>query len=297
MYEQLRDFMREHTISQEEAAKYLGISKSSLNAYLQNKYAGKVSNIDSKVEVYLRQQQERLEMKKLHIHFVETPTAKQMLSGLALAHRMGKIGVVYGGAGTGKTTALKAYQQRNPNCILIEPDTGFTAKVLLKEICRKLGLDERGDMHDLTDRIVDTLRDSGRMLLIDEAEWLPIRALESVRRVHDKSGCAVALVGTHKLLVNLRGPKHEFKQLYSRVFIHTPLGEYISNDDLRCIAQSVLVIDDKAALDKLVSTAKGNVRKLGNLMELLQHLMNANQATIHQIDEDMINLADSMLIH
>lgn len=297
MYQQLKDFMSQNRISQEDAAKALGISKPTLNAYLQNKYTGRVDKIDRSVAAYLKQQTERLEMAKLNIPFVETPTAKQMLGGLELAHYMGKIGVIYGGAGTGKTTTLHEYKRRNPNCILIEPDTGFTAKILLQEICRQLKLDDVGNVHDLSDRIVNALHGSGRMIMVDEAEWLPIRALESLRRIHDKSKCAVALAGTFQLLVNLKGPKHEFKQLYSRVFTHTPIGENISENDLRCIAQTVLGVKDKAFLDELILTAKSNVRKLGNLMEMIQYLMGVNQITSDELTLGYIGDADSFLMH
>lgn len=297
MYQELKHFMEQNNIPQRAVCKSIDVGTATMSLYLAGKYTGDMTKLNRKVAAYLKQQQERLEMTKLNMPFVATPTAKQMLSGLALAHRMGKIGVIYGGAGTGKTTTIKEYQRRNPNCILIEPDTGFTAKILLQEICRQLGLETQGNVHDLTDRIVGALRDSGRMLMVDEAEWLPIRALESLRRIYDKSGCAVALVGTFKLLTNLKGPKQEFKQLYSRVFTHTPLGENISEDDLRCIAQTILGIEDESVLKKLVATAKGNVRKLGNLMELIQYLVGVNQTTMEAIDEAFVEQADGFLMH
>lgn len=297
MYEQLRDFLEQNNISQANAAKYLGISKPALNAYLQNKYAGNVADIDSKVQGYLRLQQERQEVAKLEMCFVETRAAKNMLGFLGLTHKLSQLGIVYGGAGVGKTTVLKEYKKRFPNTILIEPDMGYTAKVLLQEICRALGQNDKGNIHDMTERIADTLRGSGRMLMIDEAELLPMRALESIRRIHDKADCAVMLVGMPKLLLNLKGPNAEFKQLFSRVSVRLDMGVNIEETDLRHIASEVLGVKDDTILAKLTKTAQGNVRKLAKLMMIVRYLMQVNQLDIAELNVELVERADSYLIH
>lgn len=297
MYQQLKSYMEQHSISQSHAAKALGVSKPALNSYLQNKYAGDVAAIDAKVQAYLKLQQERHETAKLDMGFVETKTAKQMLSFLGLSHVLSQLGIVYGGAGVGKTTVLKEYHRRNPACVLIEPDMGYTAKVLLQEICRALGQSDKGNIHEMTERIADTLRGSGRMLMIDEAELLPMRALESVRRIHDKADCAVMLVGMPRLLVNLKGPNAEFKQLFSRVSVRLDLGVDIDEQDLRHIAMDVLGVRQEAVLAKLVGTAKGNVRKLAKLMMIVRYLMQVNQVLVDELDVAFVERADSYLMH
>lgn len=297
MHEKLRDFLEKNHISQVKAAKYLDISRPALNAYLQGKYAGDVAEIDHKVQGYLRLQQERNEVAKLEMDFVETRAAKNMLGFLGLAHKLAQLGIVYGGAGVGKTTVLKEYQQRFPNTILIEPDMGYTAKVLLQEICRALGQSDKGNIHDMTERIADTLRDSGRMLMIDEAELLPMRALESIRRIHDKADCAVMLVGMPRLLLNLKGPNAEFKQLFSRVSVRLDMGSNIDEADLRQITSEILGVKDETVLAKLTQTAQGNVRKLAKLMMIVRYLMQVNQVGIDELDVDLVERADSYLIH
>ena len=54
-------------------------------------------------------------------------------------------------------------------------------------------------------------------MIIDEAENLPYRALEIARRIHDKTGVGVLLVGRSILLENLKGYNNQYDQLYSRV--------------------------------------------------------------------------------
>ena len=49
--------------------------------------------------------------------------------------------------------------------------------------------------------VVNKLNNSGRLLIIDEAENLPYRALEITRRIHDKTAVGVLLVGRNILLL------------------------------------------------------------------------------------------------
>lgn len=297
MYQALRSYMDEMGKSQSALARALGVSKATLNLYLQNKYVGDVNALNDKVRAFLALAKKRVDTAKLHIEFVETNTAKQMLSFLGMTHVLGQLGIMYGDAGMGKTTCLKAYQRANSACVLIEPDTTFTAKVLLQELCRVLRLPEKGNMHDLMARVVDCLKDSERLIMVDEAELLPLRALETLRRVHDKAGCAVVLAGMPKLLLNLKGPHAAFKQLFGRVSMHLNLGDRVALDDLKQIACEILGIHDERVLESLANKANGSVRKMQKLMENVYYLMRVNGIGLDELDEAFIERAESFLIH
>ncbi|WP_236851477.1 AAA family ATPase [Candidatus Sodalis pierantonius] len=105
----------------------------------------------------------------------------------------------------------------NKGVILIEADPGYTAKVLLQALCARLGLRKTGNIHELVEECVQGLRDKHWLVLVDEAELLPYRALEVLRRIHDRSGVAIVLAGMPRLLLNLKGSRGEYAQLYSRV--------------------------------------------------------------------------------
>lgn len=294
MNNRLNQYINENKISQSQIARELGISKTALNQYLQGIYAGNLKNIDEKVAAFFRLQEERKTTAQLQVAFVETPTAKQILGFLGLSHVLRKFGIVYGGAGLGKTTAIKEYVRRNPSCVFIEPDMGYTAKVLLQEICKALNLPEKGTIHELTDRIVEVLKDSGRMLIVDEAELLPLRALECVRRIYDKSGCALQLVGMPRLLQNLKGANAEFKQLFSRVCLHCPLGNDVKDVDLLEIISGNLKECEEAEAKHLVKVSHGNVRRLVNLMTIIKYLMQVNR--MDSVEKKLIDKAVSYLI-
>ncbi|CRL44634.1 hypothetical protein SGGMMB4_01839 [Sodalis glossinidius str. 'morsitans'] len=59
------------------------------------------------------------------------------------------------------------------------------------------------------------MRDKHWLVLVDEAELLPYRALEVLRRIHDSFGVAIVLAGMPRLLLNLKGSRGEYAQLYS----------------------------------------------------------------------------------
>ena len=296
MFLKLLDYMKTSGVSQSQVAAALGISKTALSQYLADKYVGDCAKIDAKVAAFLKLQEERAQNVKLEVGFVETKTAKQILSFLGLAHVLGQQGIIYGASGLGKTTALQEYQRRNPQCVLIEPDTGYTAKVLLQEICKALGVDNKGNIHDLTERVVDALRGSGRMIMVDEAELLPLRALESIRRIADKTNCAVMLVGMPKLLLNLKGPNAEFKQLFNRVSVHCNLGDKVGDDDMRSIVVETLGAVDDVVVERLIGAAKGCTRRLVKLMMIVNYLMQVNRIGVDALSADFVDLACGYLI-
>ncbi|USS96016.1 AAA family ATPase [Serratia symbiotica] len=105
---------------------------------------------------------------------------------------------------------LRQYASSYKDVILIEADLGYTTKVLLQELCDSLGVNKRGNIHDLTENSITALHDTGWLVLIDEAELLPYRALEAMRRIHDRAGAGVVLAGMPRLLLNLKGRRGEY---------------------------------------------------------------------------------------
>ncbi|MCZ5321870.1 hypothetical protein O5699_03965 [Escherichia coli] len=66
--------------------------------------------------------------------------------------------------------------------------------------------------------VCENSRDSGRLLMVDEAELLPYRALEVLRRLHDKAGIGIVPGGyaTPPSDLTSRDVAGEFAKLYSQ---------------------------------------------------------------------------------
>jgi len=120
------------------------------------------------------------------------------------------------------------------------------------------------------------LRDSGRLIVVDEAENLPLRALEIVRRLHDETGCGLVLSGMPRLVANLRGKHGELVQLYSRVSVALNLGESLPDDELFEIAKAALPDADEETLLELVKHSNGNTRRMSKLMRGAVRTANKN---------------------
>ena len=129
-----------------------------------------------------------------------------------------EMGVIYGKAGMGKTYAIKHFVSTHPEAILIEVKPMMSIKSLLTKILDQQGFKNTGgNVEELFDVVIDNFKRSERVLIIDEAESLTTRSLETIRRINDFSQTPIILCGTYALLMNLKGRQGELLQLYSRI--------------------------------------------------------------------------------
>lgn len=239
MQQKLKEFMEEKRLSLTSISRALGLSTAAISQYLAGIYTGNVAKIDDSVKGFLARQQERARTPKRRLEFMMTSAARKVFEVARICHLDGEIGVCYGEAGLGKTTAVKKYAEQNTDVILLEADLGYTARVVFTELHKRLGMDGRGTIHDMFDEVVAKLRDSGRLIIIDEAEHLPYRALELLRRVYDKAGVGIMLCGMPRLISNLRGKKGEYAQLYSRVGVAGRLEALKAQDVEALVAMAI----------------------------------------------------------
>jgi DNA transposition AAA+ family ATPase len=289
--EQLREWIMVKGLSQNKAATRLGVSGSSLSDYLAGKYPGNKANMDEKVKSFLLQQNEKSKMNKLSLRFVKTSVVEQFYAVANLALLDCEMAVCTGKPGSGKTESAKKFQSENLNSILLETDPGWTAKVLISELHKELGCGEgKGSMHDLFDDCVRRLEGSERLIIIDEAENLPYKALELVRRIHDKAKIGILLVGSPRLITNVRGEAGQFAQLYSRLGASRKLNE-------------ITVLDAKAIVEQFIPNANGLAelmyekakRNCRSLNKLLKRVLRVSHSMGSPVTSDTIIKAATML--
>ncbi|HDP0195957.1 TPA: AAA family ATPase [Salmonella enterica subsp. enterica serovar Concord] len=292
---QLKDVMERRGYSQTQVARAIGRSGAVVNQFLQGKYTGDITDIQERITSFINREQEKEKNRRIQAHFVTTEMAAKGLEVLAYAHQECEICVLYGAAGLGKTMLLKEYVSRNKDALLIEADPGYTARTILEELCRLLGVKVRGNIHELIDACVRELRGSGRLLMVDEAELLPYRALEILRRLHDKAGTGVVLAGMPRLLINLKGRRGEFAQLYSRVALALNLGDTLSRDDFNQIAVNMMPEAGEASIgDALYTRSLGNARRLFKLARGVYRICDISQVPV---SVGVIDKFAEMLIH
>ena len=299
--EKLQNHMNRYKVSQNQVAKSLGKSKAMINQYLQGKYPGNVEELDEIVAAYLKREAKRLKQPKLAEKILETDTVQTITALLETAYEECQNGVIYGRAGLGKTTALRVFAKQNPEVVLIETLTTYTPNVLLKNIAKKIGVELRGSTNDINEAVIKKLQSSGRLLIVDEAENLSTRSLELLRRLHDLAGIGLVLVGTPRLLSNLKGRHGELEQLYSRVTLHWDLGDSVPREELDAIARATLPeLADKAKLrGKIIEKAGGSPRRLFKIlsnMYRMSYLNARDDGEILPLDEALLERVEMVLI-
>lgn len=294
--QELNEFMEIKGWKQAQVARATSLSATTVSQYLSGIYEGNIQSVETKFIQMMEREREKEKNRRLRPEFVMTGTASKGLEVIRIAHLDGDINVIYGDAGMGKTMMMRQYAKQYSDAVLIEADPGYTARVILEELANKLGVDVRGNMHDRSEAIIKTLRDSGRVILVDEAENLPYRALETLRRIHDKSGVGIVLAGMPRLIINLKGKRGEYKQLYSRAGFKLEMGDKLPEDDINQIAVSTLPELEEQP-DLLVALYKGCDGNARRLFKYLRGVARSSDINKTPITISMIKQFSKMLIN
>ena len=284
----LEQYIEDTGLSQAAVAKQLVKSATTINQYLKGTYKGDVTAIDEAVAELVA----RYQIKDATSDFVPTASATRILEVCDMAHRLSCMNMIIGDAGLGKTTALKHYAAITKNVLLIETDTTYSVRMLLSEICRVSGIIAPRGNPSMMSAIIDRLRDSKRLLIIDEAELLNYRALETVRRIHDKTNIGIVFAGMPRLRANFRGGAGgDYKQLYSRIHRPYSMDTRLSESDIDMMCEAALGTD---AFNKpLNDVCHGNARRLKMLISGVKYISELNQVPVNQA---MIDQYASILI-
>lgn len=292
MNQQLKDFMATRGLQQKQVAQMLGISISTVSLYLKGGYSGNVKEIDDKVEAMIARHKDKVVEARYNSEFVRTLSARKGMEVMKIAHVEGEINVIYGAAGLGKTQMLKQYARENSGAMLLELEPSCTPKVLLKKIGNAAGVNPRGNNNEMFESLVDKLKGSERVLLVDEAELLSTRSLEFIRRLHDLTGIGVVLVGMPRLIINLKGKNNELAQLFSRVGFACDLGNALPDEDLAMLAESALGTDEFNP--PLLKACNGNARRLS---KLIRGVVRSSEINGIEISAELVDRYAKMLIN
>jgi hypothetical protein len=135
--------------------------------------------------------------------------------------------VVYGQAGIGKSLALEALLFTFPGSIwLTMTDGTHSVPSFLRALAGLLKLEVSRCRGDNRRAICECLKESGRLLMIDEAQLADAAVLNAIRQIHDQTRSPVLLAGQPSLARKLsqgRTDDHVGAMLYSRIGISRDL--------------------------------------------------------------------------
>lgn len=269
--EAIKEYMAETKTSQSEIARLTGLSPATISQFLKGAYAGNNEQIAYTITKVLEVETRRKETVQIP-GFVPTSVSEDVLAVVKHAHDYRDIGVIYGSAGIGKTMALKQYAAETPGTVFITVNpTISNSKAILEELVEKLGKQEYGDRRKLRRTIVSILKDSGRLVIIDEAQHLQMSALETLRSIYDECNIGLVLCGNETVYTQMRGKARaaDFAQLFSRVGIRRYLNGKVDKEDVKKILSQEAEVS-KECLDFFhdVANEPGGIRMMVKLFVL-----------------------------
>jgi DNA transposition AAA+ family ATPase len=260
-------------LSWSRLASLSGIPKGTISNYGTGNYDGDLDRVGAEVKKWLDTRGERAATQALlpaAPGFVETATAKRILSLLSFAQSAPDIVVAAGGAGIGKTEAVRQYRRTHPNVhIATMRPTTSGVHTMLGEVATVMCVEERAAAR-LSRAIGVKVQGAGALLVIDEAQHLVPAALDELRALHDNWGLGIALVGNETVYSRLEGQGRvaSLAQLYSRVGMRFTQGKPTA-DDVRALIEG-WGIDDAAIAKTLAAVAAkpGALRGMGKTIKL-----------------------------
>lgn len=218
-------------MTEADIAREADVSASTLNSYLKAKYAGNNDPIGAKLFRWLEARAEARDLAAMAPRkpiFQPLAVAQEIRARLAYARVAGRLILISGVPGMGKTAAGRQFQRDTPRTWLstMDPSTSGVPTMLV-EVLSSMGIDVQGGLpqalvRKLIDRICEA--ESGGLIIIDEAQHLSDKAIEQIRAINDKTQArgvpvGIALMGNLEV-ANKIGPtasRPAFAQVSSRV--------------------------------------------------------------------------------
>ena len=313
--ESLRDFLAERGWTQTKAARAIGVSETQLNQFLHDKYKGKVKDLTNKIVNLINSVTVKSRRTK-GAAFVPTTVARKIHTLITQTEAFsntesdpeGKIGMVIGDGGHGKSHCMRQFAEANKNTVYVELDDAMTSTLIFAEIAQKLGIDSSGSLASVTRRLIENLQNRHIIIMLDEASSLSVKQLNQLRQIIViKSRCPLILSGNRHLLDTVMQPTtrrgfESLDQLTSRLFQILDLDRAASNkdgglytvDDIKKLYEYGgirLTSDAMSTLRKIAKTPRsGRLRTCSNIITAL-HLSTLPAENKNMIDAGLILLA------
>lgn len=223
--ENFRQYIQRHGITVEQVARQLGKPReTTIVDLMKGVYRSSSDDHIRKLNMWV-EQHARQRAASLTDKFVSTTkVAKDMLTVARLVRENLTMGLVLGPTGIGKSRCAEAIHEKYVGSIYLRVIMGYHhPRGLTQALAVKLGVRRQQvnsryvPQFTQLERVIDTLRNSNRLIILDEADKLTDAAIELLRDVHDTTGVPILLIATKELQDRIRknaDPDHG--QLYSR---------------------------------------------------------------------------------
>lgn len=281
-------------LSLSEIGEMVGMSKSTISRVKTHDYPGWEKLEKEAVEMMVKRgklaveqsgllEQPVIAMGKLVIDSTRFITTENVMDvddlGADLLNPMttlnASIGMVVGSAGYGKTTTIQHFCTGNPMAVYVLFIEGFTLTALMREVAKALTGNKAGSFEKNLELIKDATSIYRKLLVIDEADRLPVKFLESLRNINEYCHMPIMLVGEKMLLSKMQSLPRLESRIRRPLITFRPLSSLDIEDYYRQAIGLDLSARDgvKAALLK---GCHGDFRVMVNQAQHLIQVMNTN---------------------
>ncbi len=287
----VRAEVRRLNTSQKSTAARIGISQTAFNQWLNGIYKGSKTNLEHKIKRWLETESQHGQTTILPLpDYIATHTGKRIGATLAFAQAAHELVVVYGGAGMGKTRTAQHYAAKHSNA-WITTITPASSSMLatLEKIAVVLGIKPSGRRCAVVEaEILERLKDTDGLLIVDEAQHLRIQVIEQIRSIFDAAGATgLAIMGNDTIYSRLTGGIRaaSFAQMFSRISKRVHLRRP-ADSDVAALGKALNVTGSKerSLLEKIA-------QRPGALRGVVQTIRLASALAQGDIDADHIRRA------
>ena len=206
-----------------------------------------------------------------------------------------RIGLGYGNPGVGKTTALEMLAKEFDG-VLVRVLESWTPASAMSAVADALGVHTKGSSASVVQRIIDSLIENPRPLIVDEIDRAlvggKIGILESLRDLHDQAQVPLLLVGMGQCDARLQRYRHFYDRIVKKTyFVDTPkddIDKFIKlcgvgdGDDF----EAIVIKDD---LREYLRNRYKSIRAIKVILKLLELWCETN--SVFEVDLETFKIA------
>ena len=256
--------------TQKQIADKIDVSQPTLSLYLKNEYAGDIARLEEQLLKLLEDNKAEKVYKKVKLDFVKTTVSAKLFNIAQICQFNGEIALCTGSSGLGKTTSINQYAKEHSGVIIIDPDEGIGVRSLLYYFCKPLRIEQGINESNVAfcEKVVKKLKNSNKLIIVDEAENLDISCFRVLRKIHDrcKATCGLLFVGTETLANKLSKLGGEYDYLFTR-FGYIDSLDNLTQADVKAFVTQIFPNCSDELVNEFNIIARCNARILFNLLK------------------------------